>query len=192
MLQLASGPARLARLQESLPGISTGVLDRHLHEMAALGLLSRERFREAPPRVEVNLTDSGRELLPIAGALARWGMRHMWLEPRGIDRVDIQTCLGLLPVLLEETPIPDATLEVLLTPARAHLPLAFRAQGGQLRAVGQLAGAVTARVEGNDKAWIAALGPASDYKLLVLAGDKRLVRGVLDALPRGGGSQAGK
>jgi DNA-binding HxlR family transcriptional regulator len=56
---------------------SAGVLDRHLQQMVTLGLLLRRRFKEMPPRVEISLTEAGRELLPIADALARWGVKHM-------------------------------------------------------------------------------------------------------------------
>jgi len=75
-LALAHGPQRPVQLRRRLPGISSGVLDRHLQQMVALGLLLRKRFREMPPRVEVALTDAGRELLPIARAMARWGTKH--------------------------------------------------------------------------------------------------------------------
>jgi DNA-binding HxlR family transcriptional regulator len=73
---LASDPQRPVELRRRLPGISSGVLDRHLQQMVALGLLLRRRFKEMPPRVEVALTEAGRELLPIARALARWGDKH--------------------------------------------------------------------------------------------------------------------
>jgi DNA-binding HxlR family transcriptional regulator len=76
-LALAPGRTRLAHLRERLPGISTGVLARGLTHMVELGLLTRTRFKEKPPRVEFELTDAGRELVPIAEALSRWGMRHM-------------------------------------------------------------------------------------------------------------------
>ena len=76
-LALARDPLRPVQLRERLPGISSGVLDRHLQQMAALGLLLRKRFKEMPPRVEIALTDAGRELLPVARALRRWGAKHM-------------------------------------------------------------------------------------------------------------------
>ncbi|HEY4917927.1 MAG TPA: helix-turn-helix domain-containing protein [Solirubrobacteraceae bacterium] len=76
-LALAPGRTRLTHLRERLPGISTGVLARGLTHMVGLGLVTRTRFKEKPPRVELELTDAGRELVPIAEALARWGMRHM-------------------------------------------------------------------------------------------------------------------
>ncbi|HWY17384.1 MAG TPA: helix-turn-helix domain-containing protein [Solirubrobacteraceae bacterium] len=74
---LADGPQRPVQLRSRLPEISSGVLDRHLQQMVGLGLLLRRRFKEMPPRVELALTEAGRELLPIARALARWGVKHM-------------------------------------------------------------------------------------------------------------------
>ena len=49
------------------------MLDRHLQQMVTFGLLLRRRFKEMPPRVEFALTETGRELLASARALARWG-----------------------------------------------------------------------------------------------------------------------
>jgi DNA-binding HxlR family transcriptional regulator len=81
VLGLAPGATRLAHLRERLPGISTGVLARGLSHMVELGLVTRTRFKEKPPRVELELTDAGRELVPIAEALAQWGTRHMEALP---------------------------------------------------------------------------------------------------------------
>ncbi len=76
VLALGRDARRPVHIQHELAGISSGVLDRYLRQMVALGLLLRRRYREMPPRVELELTEAGRELLPIADALARWGMRH--------------------------------------------------------------------------------------------------------------------
>ena len=73
---LAGEPQRPVQLRGRLPEISSGVLDRHMQRMVALGLLLRRRFKEMPPRVELALTEAGRELLPIADAMAQWGNRH--------------------------------------------------------------------------------------------------------------------
>src|SRR6202035_2053649 len=63
---LADGRMRLAHLKAALPGASAGLLDRYVRQMVALQLISRTRIRERPPRVEVELTNAGRELVPIA------------------------------------------------------------------------------------------------------------------------------
>lgn len=77
VLALAGDPKRPVQLRDRLPGISAGVLNRHLQQMVTLGLLLRRRFKEMPPRVELALTDAGRELVPVADALARWGVKHL-------------------------------------------------------------------------------------------------------------------
>jgi DNA-binding HxlR family transcriptional regulator len=92
VLALAPGRTRLTNLRERLPGISTGVLARGLAQMVELGLVKRTRYKEKPPRVELELTDAGRELMPIAEALAHWGERRGWSEPR-----DLEQPLDLLP-----------------------------------------------------------------------------------------------
>lgn len=74
---LAAEPLRLNELRAHLPGISTGVLDRHLQHMVDLGLIVRRRYRELPPRVEYKLSPVGEELVPVAVQLAVWGARYL-------------------------------------------------------------------------------------------------------------------
>src|ERR1044071_9407152 len=47
---LAAGPRRFVELQRVLPGISTEQLRSRLNRMVADGLLTRQRYREVPPR----------------------------------------------------------------------------------------------------------------------------------------------
>src|ERR1700749_829761 len=105
LIVLACGEdtVRLNTLRNRLPGVSSAVLDHHVRQMVTLGLLSRERFREMPPRATLSLTASGVERLPIAAALARWGMRHRWDEQHGCEHVDPDAVLCQLPALLDET-----------------------------------------------------------------------------------------
>ena len=49
---LAAGPRRFVELQRVLPGISTEQLRSRLNRMVADGLLTRQRYREVPPRVD--------------------------------------------------------------------------------------------------------------------------------------------
>jgi DNA-binding HxlR family transcriptional regulator len=76
---LAAGPRRFVELQRVLPGISTEQLRSRLNRMVADGLLTRQRYREVPPRVDYELTERSRELIPVLGALARWGYDWTWL-----------------------------------------------------------------------------------------------------------------
>jgi DNA-binding HxlR family transcriptional regulator len=190
VLALGSETIRLTRLRERLPGISAAVLDHHVHRLATLGLLTRRRWREMPPRVDIKLNESGRELLPIAAALARWGMRRMWFSPvASAERVDVGALLRLLPLLLEEaTGLPEGIAETTLRSGDAPVRHVFKIEHGRLHAVdevGRTPAAGIARIEGDDAAWIAALGPGRDYTRLRFAGKKQLAMRILNALPGG-------
>src|SRR5438094_8744132 len=97
---LASGPRRFVELQRVLPGISTEQLRSRLNRMVADGLLTRQRYREVPPRVDYELTERSRELMPVLGALARWGYDWTWGAPRHGEAVDIGAVLRLAPGML--------------------------------------------------------------------------------------------
>lgn len=187
-LTLAPGRMRVTHLQQRLPGVSAGVLERHLQQMVALGLVTRTRFKEMPPRVELELTDAGRELLPVVGALARWGARHLWSPPREHEQVDINALLHLLPMLLEESAnLPTGLIEAVVEDGTATVRLLYRVQDGRLRidwrAGDELGSAARpAALHGDTDAWIAALGPAGDYARLRVTGNKRLAERILHAL----------
>jgi DNA-binding HxlR family transcriptional regulator len=71
--ELLPGPRRYTELHADLPGISTDVLAARLKEMEADGLLERRRVAPPTPAWVYDLTPRGRDLLPVLGALARWG-----------------------------------------------------------------------------------------------------------------------
>ncbi|HYM46336.1 MAG TPA: helix-turn-helix domain-containing protein [Solirubrobacteraceae bacterium] len=189
-LELGHERRRPVQLQERLAVISSGVLDRHLQQMVALGLLTRRRFHEVPPRVELQLTGAGRELLPIAGALARWGMRHMWSAPQAHEHVDVGALLALLPVLLEGAErLPEGTLEVTVEGLEpALVSHRFRIAQGRVRTLEAAARRPATSVTGDTSAWVAALGPERRCESLRFAGHEALARRVLQALPRPGGT----
>lgn len=188
VLALSDETLRLSVLRARLPGVSSGVLDHHLGQMTALGLISRRRFREMPPRVEVALTEAGSELLPIAAALARWGMRHEWPLPPGTEYVPAGAVLRQLPALLEEQDdLPNGTLEAVVGDGEEQAVHCFEIVGGRLHANSAPTGRANARLEGDDDAWIAALGPGRDYSGLSLSGKQRMAQRILDSLPRGDG-----
>jgi DNA-binding HxlR family transcriptional regulator len=186
VLALSHETLRLSVLRKRLPGVSSGVLDHHLSQMVALGLLSRERFREMPPRVELALTERGSELLPIAGALARWGMRHEWPAPDERENVRAEAILRQLPALLEERDdLPEGTIEAVVGGDDVERIInLFQIIDGRLQSVAESPGQTTARVEGNEAAWVDALGPGHDYSGLRFAGKRQIAEGILDALPR--------
>ena len=74
---LLAGARRFQDLQESLPGIPPNILSDRLKRMEEHGLVTRRFYSEHPPRAEYALTDKGRELGFVVGALAAWGSRHV-------------------------------------------------------------------------------------------------------------------
>lgn len=186
VLAIADGAVRLNTLRERLPGVSSAVLDHHVRQMVSLGLLSRRRFREMPPRVEVQLTESGATLVPIAAALARWGMRHRWSAETGCERIDADAVLRQLPALLGEATLPPGTIEAVLDGGESPRSHLFEVRDGRLTLVehGRAHAAATDRVEGSSAGWATAIGPDRDYSGLRFQGRRTLARRMLDALPR--------
>ena len=73
---LRDGPLRFGALEASVAGISQRMLTRTLKHLVEDGLVDRTAYAEVPPRVEYELTDLGRTLLPLVMALAQWAMAH--------------------------------------------------------------------------------------------------------------------
>jgi len=72
--QLSKSKKRFGQLDAAIVGISRKVLTTQLSQLVEDGLISRKSYAEIPPRVEYNLTEKGRELIPIFGSIADWGM----------------------------------------------------------------------------------------------------------------------
>jgi len=197
--ELAPGRMRLAALRARLAGVSAGLLDRYLQRMAAAGLITRSRFREMPPRVEIELTDAGRELLGVASALGRWGLRNAWSPPAANERVDVEALLRQLPLLLDlpvprhgvRPPLPDAAVELALTGPGAERRWLLDIRAGVCRAAGEPGREASARIAGDAAAWTEAIGPAAKRAGLKMTGDRALARALLAALAPSGAGGAG-
>jgi DNA-binding HxlR family transcriptional regulator len=173
--ELAAGRTRLSDLRVRLGDVSAGVLDRYLLRMKQSGLVTRQRFREMPPRVEVELTDAGRELLPIVTALSRWGMRWSWSEPRPGEIVDPGALLRSLPSLLEgPVEAPDGAVELILEERGGRQRQLAEITDGEVRMWhadnGRVEPEATARIAGDWRAWTDALSPAADLSSLRFSG----------------------
>lgn len=69
---LHDGRLRFTELQHRIPGVSQRMLSLNLKKLERDGLLTRTVHAEVPPRVEYELTDLARSLIPHAVALADW------------------------------------------------------------------------------------------------------------------------
>ncbi|MEU0501604.1 helix-turn-helix domain-containing protein [Nocardia sp. NPDC005998] len=73
---LRDGPMRPGELRAAIGGISQKMLTQTLRRMESMTLIERHRYAEAPPRVEYELTEAGRELLTPIYALGEWVDKH--------------------------------------------------------------------------------------------------------------------
>jgi DNA-binding HxlR family transcriptional regulator len=76
---LAEGPLRFSEIEGASGGISPRTLADRLRQMESQGLITRESFREIPPRVQYTLTGKGLATLPVIEALRTFG--ESWLPP---------------------------------------------------------------------------------------------------------------
>ena len=72
-----SGRIRFSQLGKLIPDISTKVLTNTLRTLEADGLVTRTVYSEVPIRVEYELTDIGRTLVPIIIQLTEWAQNNM-------------------------------------------------------------------------------------------------------------------
>ena len=173
-----------------LPGISTEQLRSRLNRMVADGLLTRQRYREVPPRVDYELTERSRELMPVLGALARWGYDWTWTGPRSGEDVNLGAIFRLAPGLM--TPPPDVRRQrrprwstaAARTSRTASSAWRRRRPRGDLRAA-RRPGRRDRRRHGG--AWISALGPDGSIAGLDVRGRPRARRGAARGVHRGRG-----
>ncbi len=179
---LVGGPRRFVELQRTLPGISTEQLRSRLNRMVADGLLTRQRYREVPPRVDYELTDRAKDLLPVIGALSRWGYQWAWSPPRPDELIDVGAVLRSVPGLAVPAGFKgEAELTV------------HRGDGVQKRYVVSIKNdrmaveehslpEADARITGEESAWIAALGPEADTSGLEVTGSAKVADALLSGL----------
>lgn len=68
---------RFNQLRKEIPDISTKVLSNTLHILEADGLVKRKVYPEVPIRVEYDLTERGKTLVPIILSLTEWAKNNM-------------------------------------------------------------------------------------------------------------------
>jgi DNA-binding HxlR family transcriptional regulator len=56
-------------------GVADNILSARLKRLVEQGVLAKRLYQERPPRHEYVLTEKGRDLLLVVGALATWGLK---------------------------------------------------------------------------------------------------------------------
>jgi hypothetical protein len=156
--------------------------------MVADGMLTRERYREVPPRVDYALTNRARELMPVLAELARWGYRWAWSPPRESEAVDLGAIFRLAPGLVGTDSTPGSVeLRVEDGDERTCYVCTIASNGV---AVGESeAEHADARVFGDRDAWVRALSTERDRSGLQISGNRELAEALLDDLRAESGTQ---
>jgi hypothetical protein len=165
--------------------------------MVADGLLTRERSREARPRVEYELTARSDQLLPVLSALARWGYDWAWTAPQESEAIDIGAILRVAPGLVHPpagmSGVAEFTVHVDVMASFATRVVtvttyyALTVQGGAVTVAERQAADADVRVVGWEGGWVAALGPCGDFSGLQIEGDERLASVLLVGVGPGAG-----
>lgn len=77
--KLTGGKLRFSEIRNNIIGITERMLTLQLRELEKEGLVKRTVHAEVPPRVDYELTDIARELIPIWDVLREWGGKHRGL-----------------------------------------------------------------------------------------------------------------
>ena len=72
-----NGTMRFSDIQKTISDISQRMLTVTLRTLETDGLVSRTVYAEVPPRVEYQLTETGKTLIPHIENLVGWALEHM-------------------------------------------------------------------------------------------------------------------
>ena len=67
---------RFNELRDLLENVSPRMLAKELRELESDGLVIRTMYPEIPPRVEYQLTDASKALIPILKEIAEWVIEY--------------------------------------------------------------------------------------------------------------------
>jgi hypothetical protein len=150
--------------------------------MVADGLLTRQRYREVPPRVDYELTERAQDLLPVIGALSRWGYQWAWSPPRQDELIDIGAVFRSVPGLaVPQGFVGEAELTVHRRDGQQKRYV-LSAPSGVMTVEERSHPEADARISGTDADWIAALGPDGDTGALQITGSTTLAYALLESL----------
>jgi DNA-binding HxlR family transcriptional regulator len=88
---LADGPLRYAELSRVVAGASEKMLTQTLRKLERDGMVARTVTAAVPVRVSYELTELGRELLPLQRAVKSWAETHIDQVQRARQEYDAAT-----------------------------------------------------------------------------------------------------
>lgn len=72
-----NGRLRFKEIQQTIDDISQRMLTATLKQLETDGLVERKSYNEIPPKVEYNLTELGKSLMPHIESLVEWARENM-------------------------------------------------------------------------------------------------------------------
>jgi hypothetical protein len=133
--------------------------------------------------VDYELTERSRELMPVVGALARWGYDWTWSAPRPGEDINIGAIFRLAPGMIEPPAGLEGTVELIVEAEGDEQPerrFRLTASRGRLEiSEGETDAAPTAVVRGSQAAWVRALGPDGSSDDLAFEGNRGLADQIL-------------
>lgn len=78
---------RFSELRRLIPNITEKMLSLQLKDLEADGLVKRKVYPEVPPRVEYELTDFGKTIVPMLDEIAKWGRNLAQTKGKLVDKV---------------------------------------------------------------------------------------------------------
>jgi hypothetical protein len=161
--------------------------------MVADGLLTRQRYREVPPRVDYELTERSRDLMPVLGALARWGYEWTWTNPRPGEDVNLGAIFRLAPGLVAPPADVEGSVDMMVDGRGTDQPdrvFRLEAQDGHVTISEHPEGSADARVTATEPEWVRALGPNGSLTDLDIRGDRPLAEALLGDFTRAAAGRA--
>lgn len=76
LFHIDAGNTRPSELQRKIPDADRRVLDNQLTELVSHGLLNKTNYETKPPKVEYELTELGKSVLPILCHINDWGEEY--------------------------------------------------------------------------------------------------------------------
>jgi DNA-binding HxlR family transcriptional regulator len=78
---------RFSELKRHVPSITEKMLTLQLRDLEKDGIVIRTIFPEVPPRVEYQLTDFGKTLIPMLEEMAKWGRNLAETKGKTVERI---------------------------------------------------------------------------------------------------------
>ena len=80
---LSDGPVKFNALQKMVPNMTHATLSKQLKQLEAYNLIIRKEYPQIPPKVEYDLSEVGKNFLPVLDSIKDFGNKYIdYLQTR--------------------------------------------------------------------------------------------------------------